>query len=525
MGRPRFFLIAILLPALLVAAVNWLGVLPLGVPGEWEWWRIAPTSDVAIALLPASMCAVLLIAFFWLGARRIERAGGPETCVWVTGLAVAGFGWLWVAQEAAPVGYGLSKAAWVLYYPGSSGYFTQARYGVRDTSEFLHNYEQLMSQGDVLHIGTHPPGLTVAYRLLMAGCRRYPALAAATLATQPETVQESFQVLEDNTRRSGLPLAAEDRAVLWMAALAVQAFAAAAVIPLFGVLRQIGGRGAAWRAAAFWPAVPAVCVFLPKADAMYPFWGMLILWIWHAGVSRHSRAICFCAGLVLCTSLFMTLAFLPCVLLAAIRTWYEGLLFPLFRSSSTDGRVPGSNTDFRPRSGSIESIGYAAAGFCVPIVLLYLMYDMNLIATWLWNFQNHAAFYTHYHRTWWKWLLVNPLELAVAAGVPLSMLVALSASLRRRWWNRSQTATAVAAGVTWGALLVSGKNMGEAARLWIFVIPWLILVAAPLFERGSFRAETPDESPLSDGVWMACLAGQYTFCMSLAACVVGFHPA
>ena len=35
-----------------------------------------------------------------------------------------------------------------------------------------------------------------------------------------------------------------------------------------------------------------------------------------------------------------------------------------------------------------------------------------------WNFRNHAAFYDHYTRTYWKWLLVNPIELIFAVGAP-----------------------------------------------------------------------------------------------------------
>jgi methylthioxylose transferase len=522
MARHRIICAAILLTALLSAVAIGSGVAPLGVPGEWEWRRIAPAGDTALGLLSSVIAAAAFLAFAWAGSLRIDEARRAEACAWVAGLACAAFGWLWVAQEAAPAGYGLSKSAWVLYYPGSSGYFTQARYGMQDTAEFLRDYEHLMSQGDVLHIGTHPPGLTVGYRLLMDACRRFPAAAAATLSLQPESVQESFAVLEANTRRTSLPLATEDRAVLWIAALAMQAFAAATVIPLFGTLRQIGSRGAAWRAAAFWPAVPAVCVFLPKADAMYPFWGMLFVWLWHAGLSRRSLTLCFAAGVALWTGLFMTLAFLPCILFAAVRSWRDGLLFPLFRPGSPNNGTPESGD--RPLPGSIPSIAVAALGFCAPVVALYLAYDLNLIATWLWNFRNHAEFYSQYQRTYWKWLLVNPLEMGVAAGTPLTLLAAWSAARLRRCPSRTWTSAAAAAGVTWCALLLSGKNMGEAARLWILLMPWLILVAAPLLETKPPEGATVGYTPLTERLWLAILGGQFAFCTIVTACVVGFHP-
>jgi len=34
----------------------------------------------------------------------------------------------------------------------------------------------------------------------------------------------------------------------------------------------------------------------------------------------------------------------------------------------------------------------------------------------------HAGFYRHYARTYWKWLLVNPVELSYSAGWPVAIL-------------------------------------------------------------------------------------------------------
>lgn len=525
MTRKLVYWGSLTLPAALFAALVWMSSVPLGVPGEWEWHRIEPSAAVISALLPAILYAVFLVGFVWLGAKRIDRAGTGEVAAWLAGLAMAGFGWLWVAQEAAPEGYGLSKAVWVLYYPGSSGYFTHARYHIADTREFLRNYEDLMSQGDVLHIGTHPPGLIVGYRGLIAICRKFPSVAVAALASRPEEVRAaSHFVVTMNERQPGRALTTDDEAVLWIAALAMQVFAAAAVIPLFGVLRQCGTRRAAWIAASFWPAVPALAVFLPKSDAMYPFWALLFLWLWHEGWKRRSLLFCSLAGIVLWIGLFLSLVFLPVVLFAAIRSWCEGRRSGLTSPQEANPASAPGGANSVMRSGDFALLAFGAIGCSLPIVFIKLLLGANLLTIWLWNFRNHAAFYSHFHRTYWKWLFVNPLEIAVAAGLPLALLAVWSIVQRRQFWNGSHNSLAVATAITWGILLLSGKNMGEAARLWICFIPWIILVAAPLFERPSSPTSAPHLATSDDRPWIAALGLQLAFSLAIVACIVGFHP-
>lgn len=514
----------VIVPAALVSAGIHKGQFPLGVPREWEWSRIEPTGDSIATLAGPVIFAAMMLAFVWAGAQRLERARRLELWAWLCGLASLAFGWMWVAQEAAPQGFGLAKAAWVLYYPGSSGYFTQARYHVRGAHELLQRYEQQMAQGDVLHIGTHPPGLIVGYRALMFLVENAPQWTAPILETRPEGARQAFQMLAINVRQSGQSLTVEDQAVLWLAALSMQAFAAAAVLPLFGVLRQCGSRRAAWLAASFWPFVPAISVFLPKSDAMYPFWGLLILWLWHEGWKRRSLRLCGAAGFVLWIGLFMTLAFLPVVLFAAIRTCCEefGSRLP-FGGAAELANSESASKQCRLR-GNAALLGCAAAAFFLPVLMILILNECNLITVWSWNFRNHAAFYSQFQRTYWKWLLANPLELAIAAGIPLSVLAGWSVALSRKCWNRQQAACAMAAGLTWGILLVSGKNMGEAARLWIGFMPWLIVTAAPLFERAPPARSWPIMADHSSRMAIGLLALQIAFCLSITVRVVGFHP-
>ncbi|MBT5019369.1 MAG: hypothetical protein HON04_11570, partial [Planctomicrobium sp.] len=70
----------------------------------------------------------------------------------------------------------------------------------------------------------------------------------------------------------------------------------------------------------------------------------------------------------------------------------------------------------------------------------------------------------------------------------------------------------------WSILWISGKNMGEAARLWIFLMPYAVLVA-------SFSIETLMQSKsklVSRYIPVAVLAVQAVVCFLTAIQIDGF---
>lgn len=511
MRRFPWFWLSLLLPAAGLIWLVWGTQVPLGVAGEWTWPRADLDGSLVLSLLLPLLAAAGYLGFVHAGHKHIGACGAKERAGWLAGLAACGFAWLWVAQESAPEGFQLSKAVWVLYYPGPSGYFTEAR-KVTGVGEFLARYEQRMAEGDVLHIGTHPPGLIVGYRALMALCGNSPAVTDVLLRTQPASVRESFDLLDRFTRNSPAPLRREDRAVLWLAALIVQFAAAVTVWPLYALVRRHHDARASWLAVSFWPAVPALAIFLPKSDVLYPLLGTLLLWLWMEGCSRRSAGLCLFAGFVFWFGMGLSLALLPVAFLAGPLTLWEGWIAD---------QKPG----FLIKSGFyalIRGLAWGVIGFGIPCLITWLVTGLNLLAVWGWNYRNHAAFYGRFPRTYWKWILVNPLEFAVAAGLPLTILVLWSAGRLARQPRSREAGMLWAALMTWGCLLLSGKNLGEAARLWIFSIPWLVCVSAPLFADATGpTGRTPaSRSPL---IWWIGLACQLGVTLALVTRVAGFH--
>jgi hypothetical protein len=362
----------------------------------------------------------------------------------------------------------------------------------------------------VLHIGTHPPGLVVVFRALLSACEALPPLADLVLATEPDSLSAAFDELRLSARRKPDALPRTEQAALWLAALLVQGCVALTAVPLFGLLRRDSSRRASWLATAFWPTVPALAVFLPKSDCLFPFIGMGFLWLWFTGVGRRSRILCLLGGVALFIGMMLSLAFLPIIFLAVLAT---------------------ARNLISRRACAVAGV-WISGGFFVPCAITWWFVHLDPFAVWWTNLHNHAGFYRQFPRTYWKWLLVNPIEFSVAAGVPLTIL-ALWSILRRLRMPEDRSASHIWAWLaTFGVLWLSGKNMGEAARLWIFLMPFLVWIAAPLFEaaaaRGANFRQAEDAIALTGCDWLSgwgwafALALQLATTIAIVTRVVGF---
>lgn len=544
-----------------IAAVTSLGVLwltemPLGIPGEWTWDRVPAEPDSLLSGLGATVAAGLYVAVVRLGWKRLSRVSKRplarvEVCAWLTALVAMGFAWLWVVQESAPLKNRLGKSAFVLYYSSSSGYFTKARYEEPSPAKLLAGYEDLMRQRDVLHVGTHPPGLFLVFHGLIAVCESSPTLASFLDTTQPASFVEACDVIARNSLRSKSPrpLMPLDRRVLWLATLLVLLSAALVVVPLYGVVRLTHDSHVAWLTAALWPAIPAVAVFVPKSDVVYAFIGIMFVWTWLLALRRRSIALALVAGAIAWCGLMCSLAFLPVFLFAASASWWfvptatdrlSG--FPLLVNltdnalAPDNGRSPQESPQLhrddwknwiRVEFPARMCLIAVAIGFVFPLLLTVIIGKVNLPVVWWLNYQNHAGFYAQYTRTYWKWLLVNPIELSFAAGIPVTLAaVAGYVTLTKRHWSTlpqlckvmSFGAMALAMLFVWSTLWLTGKNSGEAARLWIIFLPWLAWLAGPLLA----ESETESEYRWLRPAWIV-LAIQFAVCLLTVARVSGFH--
>lgn len=497
-----WFWICLLIGVVGTQVFLWFTTVPLGIPGEWTWQRVPAEPDATWNLSGLAAAAMLYVLFVEAGTRQLRKTRPSrfrtlELAGWLTVMVAVSVTWLWLVQECAPIRNRLGKSAFVLYYTGSSGYFTRARYDNPDPLKFLEGYEGLMREGDVLHVGTHPPGLFLAFHGMIAICQNSSLLAEFLDATQPPSFRDACDVIAQNAaRKAGRPLLLLDRRVLWLATLLVLLASAGAVVPLFALITKTHDVVTAWRTVALWPAVPAAAVFIPKSDVVYALFGLLIVSSWLASTRRQSPGLGFLTGLLGWCGLMMSLAFLPVLLFTAIIGWNRDLPRSP-RPSSEDGS---SNENGSPNLTALfqswiaarppwQCVVSAGTGFLIPTLLMGWCFRINLMVVWWLNYRNHAGFYAKFPRTYWQWLLENPIELAFAAGWPVAFMAVMAivcACWQRRLWNQP---LALAVALVWGALWLSGKNSSEAARLWIVFLPWLVWLTADFFS-----GETQDES-------------------------------
>jgi hypothetical protein len=171
-----------------------------------------------------------------------------------------------------------------------------------------------------------------------------------------------------------------------------------------------------------------------------------------------SLGLAVASGLVMAFGMAFTLAFLPVGLIVALIIGTDrGLSLPR-------------------RTTLILATG---VGFLAFVLAGWHLSGANPFVIWWWNLHHHARFYDEYPRTYSLWLWANWVELAIAVGLPTTawFLVGLLGAPR------------TVPRVVWATLFVlllvdlTGRNMGEVARLWMLFTPPLLLGAARGFER------------------------------------------
>jgi len=497
--RLRLWQILLIQAALVIGLLFGLrsGFIPAGIPGEWEWLRLPAWAKPEWEWLFLAAVAVIAYAAFAAWGLRVLGGGASWRIepVWLGGLFVMAIAIQVIVPTGAPPGYDLTKWASVNYLPSSTGYFKVAReQAAGDPWKFLTEYPRWIRSQDSLHIGTHPPGLIATQCFLIQTTKANPGLVKVLQGVMPVTVDTGFRVFGADDPR---PLLPAERAALYATALLTLLACAGTVLPLYLLVRSVLPAKAAWVAAALWPVAPAANLFQPVADTAYPFLSTLALALiaWSARLQRASsrphpgaQLLAAASGAVMAFGIFYTMAFLPVGLMA-------GMTIALTLAIGWRMRV--------------LLILATSVGFLAPILCGCAAAGANPFVIGMWNLHHHARFYDEYPRTYHLWLLANPVELAVAIGLPSAVWCLIGVSSPRQVPISFWVTLSVLALVHW-----TGRNMGEVARLWMLFMPPLLTAAAAAFERLA-----PGRAPVALGGSIALL-GLQTLCLQTIIQVV-----
>lgn len=412
---------------------------PAPYPPEWQWDARAVVPREG--WLAVTVAGAALLALAGLPERVLARAGVPGVVIAASVVAGCAFALALVGLEPKGAAATLMERA---TSRTATSYLNVAESELaRDPAAFVDRHAELLPElrKTAKHAATHPLGPVLYYRALIALFERAPGAAAALLraaGVDPGAGRRSLAV----------------RAAALMGPLLILLACAAAGWPAAALARAAGAdREAAARLAALWPLVPGAALMSPHFDQVLalPVTACAALAAGAAedGSTARGLAAGLCAGFALQLS-YGAAAFLAIVSLAALAA---------------------VAVDASRKAAVLVAAGSAA----LAMTLLPMAWGHDPWGAARAALAIHREVYTA-PRSYALWLLFNPLDLALFAGVPVVVLgMARLARGGAGIGAFDRMARALAIGIA--LLVLSGAVRGEVGRIAIPLMP-VMLVAA-----------------------------------------------
>ena len=125
------------------------------------------------------------------------------------------------------------------------------------------------------------------------------------------------------------------------------------------------------------------------------------------------------------------------------------------------------------------ALATAIGTFVAASVVMFLAFRYDTFGV-LWAvYEQNDAFNAHTGRSYGKWLLWNPILFTLFSGGPVIALAVVGAVrdvVRMARGERRFVPFAACFWIVWTLLWLSGKNLGEVERLWVFLMPIAAIV-------------------------------------------------
>ena len=345
----------------------------------------------------------------------------------------------------------------------NTGHAEFARVAVqqKDLLFLLKNYESLLASNELGRFANSKPPGTLFFYMLTKEIAKLPVSGKGNDA----------RVLENLRNTASL---------LWPM---ISYFV---LIPLFYVSRMLFDDDTAILACSLYLFVPSVNLITLHADqVIYPLLAMACIFLASLSSKKDSLIIGLCTGICIYLSIWFTFAL---IVISPI------VIFSILNFTRKDGKL---NYKYFLRIFSSIVVGF----FFMDFAFRYLFkYDILL------RYENAI----HYHSAWkhieWKhWAgpivevvysgFLNLIEYAVWLGAPLVLLVLISLkSSIVRIFNESKANIESMWPITLIGTLIfiafAGDTKAEVARLWLFLVPSLCIIAAHYIQK-NFKESNP----------------------------------
>lgn len=429
----------------------------------WRWPYLSPKDWTPIVILVGlliSYVAGVLVLRYWQSPTWVSLVWAILGSVFLTGGVLNihdNPGFLLFTRTLSPVQTGASAVA----------VRVMEREGVNQT---LEDWPEFMREAetDYIHFTTSPPGQPLLHYWTAQGFEKMGAIAEpVSMALRPYQCSD----LEIMRYSRG------ELTSVGLVGMLMPLWAGLTVIPIFLTARTLtSDASAASGVSQWWPLIPSVLLFSPTWNTLYPLLVITALYFLVLALQKNQRDYSFAAGLVMSAATMLNLSLLPIFAIFGLMTlgyWW------FLRRGDTEK----SSWNWPIEIGLWFGVGLSA------LWLVFWAYTGNspfeIIRISLTEHRDIAQ------KSYLAWVFLHPYDVLMFSGWPITGL-ALWGSWRVIQRHREKSAYSLADlltlafWLTWLVVIISGSVQGETARIMIFLMPFLLLMAGPLFTQGRF---------------------------------------
>lgn len=418
---------------------------------EWIWRPLA--KELRVHLMPAFLASAALVGLVWWLCRR---GRWEEMRPWGRAMALAALVLVTFALQCAlinAIGQPWAGPGAIIASPVTTTYFDDSRH-VGPVGEYLARYHEIMPTLRY-HAATHPPGTTLFFWAVRRACRWVPSSWYAESVTVA-TVQAYADFL-------GVGFPRSDGLAAVVSALLLALLGACTVVPVYLLTsRMTGAQAAGGVAACLTAGIPSLLLLSASSDQLVFFFAVRIVLLAYLAWKSERVWVSAAAGVLCAVGLFVSLGLLA--LVGWLLLW---ALFGWLRAADRGAAL--RRLAVRWAAGGAGFIGFYLALF------LATGYRGWTVA-YLGIFAHRQATTVEFPRTYWKWVLMNPVEMAVFAGLAL-VAAAAWAGIQRKALSPSLGVFLISWLAALAVLDVSGTVRGEVGRIWLFLM-WPLAVGA-----------------------------------------------
>ncbi|MBZ0318777.1 MAG: hypothetical protein K8L91_20345 [Anaerolineae bacterium] len=429
----------------------------------WRWPYRAPDNWTPVIIL------VSLLIFYVVGVLTLRYWKTPIWASLIWAILGSVFltggtlnihdspGFLLFTRTLSPVQTGASAVA----------VRVMEREGVNQT---LEDWPEFMREAetDYIHFTTSPPGQPLLHYWTAQGFEKMDAISEpVSMALRPYQCSD----LEIMRYSRG------ELTSVGFVGMLMPLWAGLTVIPIFLTARRlIENASAANRVSQWWPIIPSVLLFSPTWNTLYPLLVITALYFLVLAMQKNQRGYSLAAGVVMAVATLLNLSLLPIFAIFGLVTlgyWWVAKRGDIEKTS---------------RRWPIEIGIWFGVGLSM-LWIIFWLYSGNspfeIIKISLTEHRDIAQ------KSYLAWVFLHPYDVLMFSGWPITGL-ALWGLWRVVQKRREKSAYALsdllisAFWLTWLLVIISGSVQGETARIMIFLTPFLLLIAVPLFTQGRF---------------------------------------